>query len=85
MSNDTADAAPEWARATEVDDANPGSIRGTRVVLWVVSDSGFDASRLAKHLAAAQGGAASVTIMSVDEIPAIAAPHWQPCNAAAAA
>lgn len=100
MSKDTADAAPACARATEVDDVNLGSIRGTRVVLWVVSDSGFDASRLAKHLAAAQGGAASVTIMSVDEIPAMATPHampignasasalagprWQPCDAAAA-
>jgi DNA-binding CsgD family transcriptional regulator len=59
-------------------DLNPGCLHGTRVVLWVVSDKGFDASSLAKHLAAAHGGAASVTLVSVEEMPVNAARHMTP-------
>lgn len=75
MHSDNAETAPDGdARATAVGNLNPGRIHGTRVVLWVASDSGFDAGSLAKHLAAAHGGAATVTIVSVEEISASGSP-----------
>ena len=81
MNSDTAEAAQDGStRATAADDLHPGRHRGTRVVLWVMSDGAFDASSLAKHVAAAHGGAASVTIVSVEEIPANASPHAMPID-----
>ena len=81
MNRDSADAAPDVAGpAAGASDVGRGHVQGTRVVLWVTSDSSLDVASLAKHLEAAHGGSGAVTVVSVEEVPANGSPGRAPAN-----
>jgi DNA-binding NarL/FixJ family response regulator len=79
------EAAAEAGAGRALDGAaTPCNVQGTRVVLWVAAGGSLDVTRLAQQLVEASHGAASVTLVSVEEVSASAAAHAMPVDDASA-